>query len=232
MDNHNLSPGDTFDTLCGPVRIVARLGKGKSGVSYRVEDGAGRHMVLKVIHHEPVGYYGFGADKLGVEVRACQRLTALGVPVPELIAHDAARDYLLKVYVAGPTAAELIAAGGMTEPLLAQLFALANRLEPQSINLDYFPTNFVVAGDELVYVDYEINPFTEPWSLRRWGIYYWLNAAGWRAFLDTGDASAINADVARGLPITAPFEAEAARLAAAYGIREGRGGSRTRPPRF
>jgi hypothetical protein len=55
-------------------------------------------------------------------------------------------------------------------------------------------------------VDYEVNPFSEDWSLERWGLYYWANTAGMCAFLQNGSATLLHQAQDSGIPIKTPFE--------------------------
>ena len=41
------------------------------------------------------------------------------------------------------------------------------------INIDYFPTNFVVHNNDLFYVDYELNEYSEQYNFDNWGIKYY-----------------------------------------------------------
>lgn len=43
---------------------------------------------------------------------------------------------------------------------------------PLGINIDYFPTNFVVQDGEIYYIDYEDNHYMEEWNFENWGIKY------------------------------------------------------------
>jgi TP53 regulating kinase-like protein len=206
-----------FSTINGGYSVKTLLGKGKSGYSYRVDHPDGPR-VLKIMHDEPVPFYSFQGNKVQAEVAAYERLHALGIPMPELLAHDAERGCLLKAYIDGPTAARLIADGGMTDAIFGQLFGMARTLEAAGINIDYFPNNFVIDGvGQLFYIDYEINAFDPSWSLRSWGIYYWLNADGMARFLATGDGAHINADSDNGIPHKVGFEEEVDRLAGLFG---------------
>jgi TP53 regulating kinase and related kinases len=202
-----LQSGDAFRTEQGTGVILSYLGKGKSGYSYL---WGWRHTkaVLKVMHHEPVAYYNFEADKLGCELNAYERLKELGLAIPELYEYDSEREYLLKEFIEGYTAAELIAGDGITPTIIRQLRDFARKLQQNNLNIDFFPNNFVISGDRLFYIDYEINPYMPEWNLENWGIYYWANSAGMRDFLATGDPYAINAEPDKGLPIKAPFEAK------------------------
>ena len=49
-----------------------------------------------------------------------------------------------------------------------------------SIKFDYFPTNFIVQNDQLVYIDYECNAYMEEWNFENWGLQYWSKT---KAFL-------------------------------------------------
>lgn len=147
------------------------LGKGKSGYSYLVKEGDALY-VLKQIHHEPCDYYTFG-DKLEAELYAYETLTACDVPMPQLLEVDRAQERLLKAYIPGPTAQELVAAGDMTPALIDQMHSLCENLYAHNLNIDYYPTNFVLHEGILYYVDYECNSYMEQWDFAHWGIKYW-----------------------------------------------------------
>ena len=46
-------------------------------------------------------------------------------------------------------------------------------LNPKGINIDYFPTNFILNNGLLWYIDYECNDYMEEWNFENWGIKYW-----------------------------------------------------------
>ena len=50
---------------------------------------------------------------------------------------------------------------------------MCERLYAVGLNIDYFPTNFVVQEKELYYIDYECNEYMEKWNFENWGIRYW-----------------------------------------------------------
>ncbi len=58
----------------------------------------------------------------------------------------------------------------------------------------------------LVYIDYEINEYSDEWSFEQWGVWYWANREGVARFLETGDSSAINDPPDSGKPIKAHQE--------------------------
>lgn len=154
-----------------PYQVIRLLGRGKGGYSYLVTDGVGEY-VLKQIHHEPCDYYQFG-DKLQSELNDYRRLRDLGIPMPELYAVDVANERLLKEYIHGDTIAELVEKGGMKPTYFDQIRQMCSLLYPAGLNIDYYPTNFVVQKDLLYYIDYECNAFMEQWSFESWGIQYW-----------------------------------------------------------
>jgi hypothetical protein len=122
--------------------VLKFLGKGKGGYSYLVTDGAGRY-TLKKIHHEPCDYYTFG-DKLGSELRDYERLRAVGIPMPELLDVDREQELLLKEYIDGPSIYELVKEDQMVPDYYHQVRAMCAVLYPAGLNIDYFPTNFIV----------------------------------------------------------------------------------------
>lgn len=161
--------------------VVKLLGKGKGGYSYLAERG-GQPFVLKQLHHEPCDYYQFG-DKLAAEVNDYRRLKAAGIPVPALIDVDEEGERILKAYVEGPTAFELVRDGRLPPRAIEQARALAARAESAGLNIDWFPTNFIVRGDSLVYIDFECNDFMPEWSFENWGVRYWSRTPEFEAYL-------------------------------------------------
>ena len=197
--------GQLIETTVGILTVVRLLGKGKSGHSYLAE-ADNRQFVLKIMHDEPVAYYTFHDKKINLELSAYHRLKELNIPVPQLLGFDTDRQLLVKEFIDGKTASEYIAEGHISEYVIRQLFEMAERLKAEHLNIDYFPSNFVVRQDQIFYIDYEINPFMNEWSLENWGIYYWANSAGMKKYLTTGDAASINEFPEKGLPFKTPFE--------------------------
>lgn len=151
---------------------IRLLGKGKGGYSWLVKR-AGQLCVLKQIHHEPCAYYTFG-DKLESELNDYQRLTKAGIPVPKLLDVDRPGERILKTYIEGPTIMELLNAGGEVSQYIPLVRAMARQAEAHGLNIDYYPTNFVVSGGSLCYIDYECNAYMDEWSFDRWGIEHWM----------------------------------------------------------
>ena len=151
--------------------VVKLLGKGKGGYSYLVTDGEARY-VLKQIHHEPCDYYTFG-DKLASELRDYETLREVGVPMPRLLEVDRAQERLLKEYVDGDTVNVLVREGRMRENYRQQLLTICEKLYRANLNIDYYPTNFVVEEGLLFYIDYECNPYSDQWNFENWGSRYW-----------------------------------------------------------
>ena len=98
----------TYQTSIGNLFIKKKLGEGKSGYSYLAEF-ENQYFVLKLMHNEPCHYYSFGdSNKVVLEVYAYHKLKKCGILLPELIAYDAVRNYLIKEFIEGYTASELI----------------------------------------------------------------------------------------------------------------------------
>jgi len=153
-------------------QILKLLGHGKGGYSYLVTDGEGQYYTLKRIHHEPCEYYTFG-DKLGSELSDYERLKKVGIPMPRLLAVDREREYILKEYIEGPTVQELVAGGQLKRSCLEQVQAMCALLYKAGLNIDYYPTNFIVRDGQLIYIDYECNDYMEEWDFEHWGRQYW-----------------------------------------------------------
>ena len=163
--------------------VLQLLGRGKGGYSYLVEHG-GRQYVLKQIHHEPCDYYTFG-NKIQAERNDYRRLLQTGIRMPQMLDMDMARERILKEYIEGPTIYELVKNGKMEEGYLDQVREMAAAAQAAGLNIDYFPTNFVVRDGVLFYIDFECNGYMEKWNFENWGIRYWSQTEEFLEYVKT-----------------------------------------------
>ena len=159
--------------------ILKLLAKGKGGYSYLATDGK-KQYVLKQIHHEPCEYYTFG-NKIESEQNDYRRLQETGIRIPQMIDIDISAERILKEYIDGPTIYELVKEDKMQDIYLEQMREMAQTVYSFGLNIDYFPTNFIVQDGLIYYIDYECNPYMEKWNFENWGIYYWSKT---QVFLD------------------------------------------------
>ena len=152
-------------------KVIKLLGKGKGGYSYLVTDGKSQY-VLKQIHHEPCEYYQFG-NKIQSEINDYKTLENIGINIPKLIDVDIDNERILKEYIEGETIFELVLNDKMEQKYLDQIRDMCSLLYENKINIDYFPTNFVVENEKIYYIDYECNEYMDEWNFENWGIKYW-----------------------------------------------------------
>ena len=158
---------------------IRLLGKGKGGYSYLVTDGTNQY-VIKQIHHEPCDYYTFG-DKLASELRDYEKLRAIGIPMPRLLAVDHEQERILKEFIDGDTIDRFVLQDQMQQGFYDQILSMCSRLYAANTNIDYYPTNFVVQDGILYYIDYECNDYMQQWDFEHWGSQYWYKT---EAFLN------------------------------------------------
>ena len=156
-----------------PYRLLSLLGKGKGGYSYLAEQD-GHRVVIKQIHHEPCDYYSFG-NKIEAELRDYGRLQNAGIRIPKMHTVDIDAERIVKDYIAGSTVMELVQEGLPVDSYLPQVRDMAAKAMAAGLNIDYYPTNFVVHDGLLWYVDYECNDYSEQWDFEHWGIRYWMS---------------------------------------------------------
>lgn len=151
--------------------LIKLLGKGKGGYSYlaRIDD---KDVVVKQIHHEPCTYYQFG-NKIEAEINDYKRLQAIGIPMPKMLDVDTVTERIVKEYIAGDTVYELVLKDQLPADCLRQINEISHLLCKANMNIDYFPTNFIMQNGILYYVDYECNDYMEEWNFANWGIKYW-----------------------------------------------------------
>ena len=152
--------------------VIKLLGHGKGGYSYLVKDENSNFYVLKQIHHEPCSYYTFG-NKIESELNDYKTLSNVGIRLPKLIEVDIENERILKEYIDGETIDKYVLLDKMKEEYITQVRAMCQILYKNNLNIDYFPTNFVVQNDLIYYIDYECNAYMEEWNFENWGIKYW-----------------------------------------------------------
>ena len=162
---------ETISVNNNNYHIIRLLGKGKGGYSYLVQKNS-QFYVLKQIHHEPCDYYSFG-NKIEAEYNDYNRLINTNLSVPRMIDIDFGNERILKEYIEGPDIATLVKKKLMKENYYSQIEEMAQMLKEQNLNIDYYPTNFIVQNDKLYYIDYECNSFMEQYSYHTWGRQYW-----------------------------------------------------------
>lgn len=95
------------------------------------------------------------------------------------LATDGSRNYVLKQIHHEPcsyyTFGNKIEAENdrMEEKYFSQIKEMCGKLYPLNLNIDYFPTYFVVQNGKIYYIDYECNNYMEEWNFENWGIKYW-----------------------------------------------------------
>lgn len=169
-------------SVCGKdYDVIKLLGHGKGGYSYLAKR-EGKQYVLKQIHHEPCDYYSFG-NKIEAERHDYERLLEAGIRIPKMIAIDIVAERIVKEFIDGETIFEFVKIGASVEPYFAQVRKMAEQAKAAGLNIDYFPTNFVVQDGLLYYIDYECNDYMDEWSFENWGIKYWSRTPEFEKYL-------------------------------------------------
>ena len=162
-------------------QIIKLLGKGKGGYSYLAKREK-KQVVLKQIHHEPCDYYTFG-NKIEAERNDYERLKNAGIRIPEMLDIDSENERIVKEYIDGDTIFDLVKNGESVEIFLPQVREMAELAKAAGLNIDYFPTNFVIQDGLLWYIDYECNKYMEEWSFENWGVKYWSRSPEFEGYL-------------------------------------------------
>lgn len=153
-------------------QIVKLLGKGKGGYSYlALKDN--KYFVVKQIHHEPCEYYNFG-NKIESENNDYKRLLETGIALPKMIDIDFENERIVKEYIDGPTISQLVEEKKDINKYVEQVLEMQKLCKAKNLNIDYYPTNFVVQNEQIYYIDYECNLYDPKWDYDNWGRQYWI----------------------------------------------------------
>lgn len=154
--------------------VLRLLGKGKGGYSFLVRSVAHPSMeyVIKQFHRDPRRHHLY-EDTLQSEIRCYRRLRELGIRLPAMLDVDIDAQRILKEYIDGPTVYNLVLTDQMDDSYVDQVREMAKRLQSHRLNIDYFPTNFVVENGLVYYIDFECTAYTRERSFDGWGVTYW-----------------------------------------------------------
>ncbi len=166
---------------CATYHIVKLLGKGKGGYSYLAQLNDNQ-VVIKQIHHEPCDYYTFG-NKIEAERSDYERLKNADIRIPKLLDINIENERIVKEYINGKTVFDLVKNGESVAEYFPQIREMAELAKAAGLNIDYFPTNFVVQDGLLWYIDYECNKYMEEWSFENWGVKYWSRTPEFEEYL-------------------------------------------------
>ena len=172
---------DIFTVNQAAYKVIRLLGYGKGGYSYLVEKD-GCLYVLKQIHHEPCDYYSFG-NKIEAEINDYHRLLQTGIRLPRMLDVDIENERIIKEYIDGPTIYELVKDDAIDDSYIVQVREMAQMARSTGLNIDYFPTNFVVSNRTIYYIDYECNLYMDEWNFENWGVNYWSKTAAFIEYM-------------------------------------------------
>ena len=86
---------------------------------------------------------------------------------------DIENERILKEYIDGDIIFDMVRDDVSVEPFMDQIREMAVKAKNAGLNIDYFPTNFVVQNGLLYYIDYECNDYMDQWNFDNWGVKYW-----------------------------------------------------------
>ena len=179
MNEHNRTLPEALSFNDRQCTVLKALGHGKSGDCYLVSMGQARCVVVQL--DRDCGDSDSWGKRLAGERRDYRRLVEARIRVPELIEVDEAHGRLLRAYIPGPTAFELVRDDGMRPEYLNQVRAMAALAREAGLNLDYLPENFVVYDGQLYYVEYRCADYRDDENFDNLGARYWKKT---RAFLE------------------------------------------------
>lgn len=86
---------------------------------------------------------------------------------------DFEKEIVLKEFIDGDDIVSLVKNNRMKDEYLSQAREMAKKINEKGLNLDYYPTNFIVQDEKLFYIDYECSGYSDEWNFENWGKKYW-----------------------------------------------------------
>lgn len=97
----------------------------------------------------------------------------MNIAIPKLLDYDKDQEVIVKEYIDGETIFEMVKDDEDVSMYISQVRLMGLAARKRGLNIDYFPTNFVVNRGLIYYIDYECNDYVDEWSFDNWGIKYW-----------------------------------------------------------
>ncbi len=104
-----------------------------------------------------------------------------------MIEIDIENERILKEYIDGDTIFDMVKNDVSVEPYMKQICEMAETAKKAGLNIDYFPTNFVVQNGLIYYIDYECNEYMEEWNFENWGVKYWSKTPEFVEYINKKD---------------------------------------------
>ena len=103
-----------------------------------------------------------------------EALLNTNIRIPQMIDIDFDNERIVKEYIEGKTILELINEKEAINQYVFQVKAMQELCKNKGINIDYYPSNFVVdKNNNIFYIDYECNKYDPKWDYDNWGKQYW-----------------------------------------------------------
>jgi hypothetical protein len=198
-----------------PLEVIQKLERGVENCTYLVKK-ASNQFICKHLKDLPGETPLSKEHRFKTEIESYERLRETKIKIPELLEANTEHHYLITEYIEGDLISDLVSCGAMTTEIFMKAFEFSEDLKAHDINLDYFPSNFVVRNGEIYYIDYEVNAYIDEWDFTHWGIYYWLNQEGMKLFNDTDQLDLLHPNQETPKPRTLGFEHTVAELRALY----------------
>ncbi len=197
------------------LTLIKQIGREPESNLYLLADETEQYVCKQIIAKANESVESV-TNRFNTEIVNYEKLRESKVNVPKLLEANAEHHYLIKEYVPGERVSDLVSRGAVTTQIFLKAFEFSEDLKRKLINLDYFPSNFIVARDEIYYIDYEINEYIDEWDFTHWGIYYWLNQEGMKLYNDTNRLDLLQSSSLDTKPRTLGYENTVAELKALY----------------
>ena len=100
-----------------------------------------------------------------------------------MLDYDTQQEIIIKEYIEGKTIFEMVRDDEDVSSFISQVRSMGESSKNAGLNIDYFPTNFVVKNGLIYYVDYECNNYMDEWNFDNWGIKYWSKTPEFMEYL-------------------------------------------------
>lgn len=105
--------------------------------------------------------------------------------MPLILDTDEKEETILKEYIHGDTIFSLVKNDADVTEYVEQIKQMCKKLYSNGLNIDYFPTNFVVSNELVYYVDYECSGYMDKWNFENWGSLYYSKTPEFLEYLNT-----------------------------------------------
>ena len=153
--------------------VKQELNKTDDYTRYLVE-WEGMDFIAKHFNPQDARSFLIDGNKVQKEVTAFFELSKIFIPLSPLHDYSLSDKLIVKEFIPGDVAADLLQNKKMTPDIYREIFRIAHLAESFGFILDYDPCNYIWSNGVLYYTKYSFKKYDESKCFKKYGLGFWI----------------------------------------------------------